>query len=91
MSVTRQPKRTARTPQDPLDLGTGFATCGGMNNRSRFILAAYAVLGFGACTAEVRPETPHEVRRERHEERREERREEREERHEEHEHHPEDY
>jgi len=60
-----------------------------MNNATRIILAAYAVLGFGACTAEVRPETPHEARVERHEERREERREER---HEEHEaHHPEDY
>ena len=60
-----------------------------MNNATRIILAAYAVLGFGACTAEVRPETPHEARAERHEEHREERREER---HEEHEaHHPEDY
>ena len=61
----------------------------GMNNATRIILAAYAVLGFGACTAEVRPETPHEARVERREEHREERRERHEEH--EHEHHPEDY
>jgi hypothetical protein len=62
-----------------------------MNNASRIILAAWAVLGFGACTAELHPETPHEARVERHEERREERREERHEEHERREHHPEDY
>ena len=59
-----------------------------MSNVSRIIFAAYAVVGFGACTAEVRPETPHEARAERHAEHREERREER---HEEHEHRAEDY
>lgn len=62
-----------------------------MNKASFTVIIALAVLGSGACTAEVRPETPHEVRAERREEHREERREEREERHEEHEHHPEDY
>jgi len=49
------------------------------------ILSVYSLFRFVGCTAEVRPETPHEAREERHEERREERHEEHEER--EHEHH----
>jgi hypothetical protein len=51
------------------------------------VLSAYALLAFSGCTAEVRPETPHEARRERREERREIRHEE----HEEHEHDHHDY
>jgi hypothetical protein len=46
------------------------------------VLSACSLLGFADCTAEVRPETPHEARVERHQEHREavheERREERE-------------
>jgi hypothetical protein len=51
-------------------------------------LSLYSLFRFTGCTAEVRPETPHEARQERHEERREERREEHEEHREEraHEH-----
>ena len=49
------------------------------------VLSVYSLFRFVGCTAEVRPETPHEAREERHEERREERHEEHEER--EHEHH----
>jgi hypothetical protein len=49
------------------------------------LLSAYSLFRFVGCTAEVRPETPHEARAERHEERREERHEEHEER--EHDHH----
>jgi len=49
------------------------------------LLSVYSLFRFVGCTAEVRPETPHEAREERHEEHREERHEEHEER--EHEHH----
>jgi hypothetical protein len=46
------------------------------------VVSVYAIMAFTGCTAEVRPETPHEARVERHEEHREERHEE----HEEHDH-----
>ena len=35
------------------------------------VLSLSSLLGFADCTAEVRPETPHEARAERHEEHRE--------------------
>ena len=43
------------------------------------IVSMYALIAFSGCTAEVRPETPHEARAERREEHREERHEEHEE------------
>jgi hypothetical protein len=43
------------------------------------VLGLYSVLRFTACTAEVRPETPHEARADRREEHREEKHEEHEE------------
>ena len=53
----------------------------GLLRPAYLILSVYSLLRFTGCTAEVRPETPHEARQERREERREERHEE----HEEHE------
>jgi hypothetical protein len=35
------------------------------------VLSVYSLLAFSGCTAEVRPETPHEARAERREEHRE--------------------
>ena len=51
----------------------------GMLRPTYLVLGLYSVLRFTACTAEVRPETPHEARAERREEHREERHEEHEE------------
>ena len=66
--------------------GTGIALQRHMPSLHRpayLVLSVYALFRFSGCTAELRPETPHEAR----EERREEHRRERHEEHEEHEHH----
>jgi hypothetical protein len=59
--------------------GIGLAVLEHMLRPIHLIISVYAIMAFTGCTAEVRPETPHEARAERREEHREERHEEHEE------------